>query len=79
MREQVTADRLKEFMKALATSAEAPARVYLVGGATAVLLGWRKSTIDVNLKLTPQRDEILRCLPALKERLQINIELASVP
>ncbi len=64
-------------MKALATAAKAPGRVYLVGGATSVLLGWRSSTIDVDLKLVPESDEVLRSLPALKERLQINIELAS--
>ncbi|HEY3104689.1 MAG TPA: DUF6036 family nucleotidyltransferase [Pyrinomonadaceae bacterium] len=64
-------------MKALADAAKAPARVYLVGGASAVLLGWREATIDVDLKIIPESDEILRSLPRLKERLKINIELAS--
>lgn len=77
MREKVTAARLEEFMKALASGVTEAARVYLVGGASAVLLGWRDSTIDVDLKLVPDNDEILRSLPSLKERLEINIELAS--
>lgn len=77
MREPVTADKLQKFMKALAAAAATPSRVYLVGGATSVLLGWRSSTIDVDLKLIPETDEILRSLPALKERLQVNIEFAS--
>ena len=77
MREPVTAERLQEFMKALAGAAKAVGRVYLVGGATSVLMGWRSSTIDVDLKFVPETDEVLRSLPALKERLQINIELAS--
>lgn len=77
MREPVTSERLQAFMKALAAAARAPGRVYLVGGATAVLMGWRSSTIDVDLKFVPETDEVLRSLPALKERLQINIELAS--
>ena len=64
-------------MRALAGAAKAAGRVYLVGGATSVLLGWRSSTIDVDLKFVPESDEVLRSLPALKERLQINIELAS--
>jgi hypothetical protein len=42
-----------------------------------VLLGWRDSTIDVDLKLVPEHDKLLRSLPSLKERFQINIELAS--
>ena len=77
MREALTADSLQSFMKALAVDARTPSRVYLVGGASAVLLGWRDSTIDVDLKIIPESDEILRALPRLKERLRINIELAS--
>lgn len=77
MREKVTATRLEELMKALASEHTSPVRIFLVGGATAVLLGWRDSTIDVDLKLEPDSDEILRKLPLLKERLHINIELAS--
>ena len=51
--------------------------MYLTGGATAVLYGWRSTTVDVDLRLDPERDELLRALPALKERLSINIEFAS--
>src|SRR5713226_2552717 len=77
MREPVTAKILQEFMKALAAAARTPSRVFLVGGTTSVLLGWRTSTIDLDLKIIPESDEILRSLPALKERLHLNIELAS--
>ena len=77
MREPLTSARLQTFMRVLATASKAPARVYLVGGASAVLLGWRDSTIDVDLKIIPENDELLRSLPRLKEQLKINIELAS--
>ncbi len=77
MREPLTSTSLQIFMKALAAVARTPARVYLVGGASAVLLGWRDATIDVDLKIIPESDELLRNLPLLKERLRINIELAS--
>lgn len=77
MRDKVTVARLQEFMRALGNAVAQPARIFLVGGATAVLCGWRDSTIDIDLKAIPDSDEILRNLPALKERLQINIELAS--
>jgi len=77
MRDKVTSVRVQEFMKALGNAVAAPARIFLVGGATAVLCGWRDSTIDIDLKPIPDSDEILRNLPALKERLQVNIELAS--
>ena len=77
MRQPITADNLQVFMRALAVGVKTPGRIYLVGGATAVLLGWRTSTIDIDLKIIPESDEILRSLPALKERLHVNIELAS--
>ena len=64
-------------MEALGSVAKAEVRVYLTGGATAVLSGWRQSTIDVDLKLVPEDDAILRAIPSLKETLHINVELAS--
>jgi hypothetical protein len=77
MRRAVTAERVASFMKALGASVKTPGRIFLAGGASAVLLGWRSSTIDVDLKIIPDSDEILRTLPALKERLEMNVELAS--
>jgi hypothetical protein len=66
-------------MRELGRVACAPVRVYLTGGSTAVLSGWREATIDVDLRFEPEADELLRSLPALKERLGVNIELASRP
>jgi hypothetical protein len=77
MRQKVSADRLEKFMKAVGRAGKKNARVYLVGGATAVLLGWRETTIDIDIKIVPEIDEVLRALPDLKEDLQLNVELAS--
>jgi hypothetical protein len=63
-------------MRELGDAADVAARVFLTGGATAVLLGWRTSTIDLDIRIVPESDRIFRAIPALKERLQINIELA---
>ena len=52
-------------------------RIYFTGGATAVLRGWRELTIDVNVKLIPDRDEILREISRLKEQLNLNVDLAA--
>jgi hypothetical protein len=77
MRALADADRIRQFMRALARAARSPARVYLTGGATAVLSGWRDSTIDVDIKLMPDADALLRAIPEIKESLQINVELAA--
>ena len=54
-------------MRALAKPARRPGRVYLTGGATAVLHGWRDATVDVDIKLVPDADEVLRAIPAIKD------------
>jgi hypothetical protein len=77
MRQKVTADRLAKFMESLGRGQRKKTRVYLVGGATAVLLGWRDATIDIDLKIVPEIDEALRKLPQIKEDLELNVELAS--
>ena len=77
MRREVDAGRLRAFLRALGEAARAETTVYLTGGATAILLGWRSGTVAVDLKLEPERDEILRAIPRIKEALEMNVELAS--
>lgn len=69
--------RIHRFMRALGAAATADTRVYFTGGATAVLLGWRPSTIDVDIRIVPEHDALFRAIPRLKEELEINVELAS--
>ncbi len=79
MRERVDDSRIRALARQLGRVAQRPVRLYLTGGATAVVEGWRASTIDVDLRFEPESDELLRALPALKELLDVNIELASPP
>ena len=77
MRQLTDAARLREFMRLLGRRTRAAGRVYLVGGACAVLYDWRATTIDIDLDLDPGLDALLREIPAIKEDLQVNVELAS--
>lgn len=77
MRELADAERIRAFMRALGAAATEEGVVFLTGGATAVLVGWRPTTVDVDVKLVPESDALLRALPDLKDRLQLNVELAS--
>jgi len=76
MREPLTREHLVQLMKELARSAprRGAYRVYLVGGGTAVYLGWRRSSIDVDL--CSDQDVVFRDIQQIKERLNINIEFA---
>jgi uncharacterized nucleotidyltransferase DUF6036 len=77
MRDLADAAHIQQFMEVLGRVATIEARVYLTGGATAVLHGWRASTIDVDIKVIPDQDELLREIPRLKEQLNLNVELAA--
>ena len=77
MRDVTSREKIQKFMRAFGAQAPREARLYFTGGATAVLMGWRDTTIDIDIRFNPELDELFRALPALKEELQINIELAS--
>jgi hypothetical protein len=79
VRPPVDEGRIRALARGLSRAAHVPVRVYLTGGATAVIEGWRGSTLDVDVRFEPEEDELLRELPILKERLDLNIELASPP
>lgn len=51
--------------------------MYLTGGATAVLEGWRESTADIDVRFEPDSDAALSRIAELKEKLSVNVELAS--
>jgi len=77
MRLEADRERIRRLMEAFGRAASGSVRVYLVGGTTAVLLGWRATTVDVDFVMRPEDEGILRALPSLKETLQLNLEMAS--
>ena len=77
MRVPTTPDGLRRFMVEIGRAVTEPVDVYFTGGVTAILHGWRESTIDIDLAVVPESDELLRAVPRLKETLSLNVELAS--
>lgn len=77
MREVATRERIEAFLSALAHEAPGETDVFLVGGTTAVLIGWRSSTMAIDFVMRPESDALLRAIPRLKETLHLNVELAS--
>src|SRR5512135_1281740 len=77
MRRKVTVEALWEFMRELAAAARSPGNVYFTGGATALMLGFREQTIDIDLKLDPEPAGAFEAIAVLKNRLNLNVELAS--
>ena len=77
MRSETDQAKLQAFMKALGNRVRGPGRIYLTGGATAVLHGWRPMTIDIDLKPDPEPEGFFEALAELKNELDVNVELAS--
>ena len=71
------ATKVLELMRRLGEEARGAGRVYLVGGASAVLVGWRETTVDVDLKLDPEPPGIFEAIARAKDVLDMNIELAA--
>ncbi len=76
MRRELTSEALQGLMREIARRAPGGRsyRVFLVGGGTAVLAGWRSSTIDADLHADDEA--VFRDIQDIKERLQVNVELA---
>lgn len=79
MRRPVDEARIRAFLRAIGAEAKEETRLYFTGGVTAVLYGFRTTTVDLDIRIAPERDALLRAIPSLKESLQINVELASPP
>ena len=76
MRRLVDTDRLRAFMGALGSRTDVETTCYLAGGASAVIVGWRNATVDIDVLFAPKNDQLLRAIPDLKELLEVNVELA---
>ena len=77
MREAADADRIRRLARELGRFVNSGTRMYLTGGATAVLEGWRASTVDIDVRFDPDSDEALTRIRDLKNELSVNVELAS--
>ncbi len=77
MREMTDVEKVRKFMRYLGAEARGKGRIYLVGGSSAVLLGWRMTTMDINLKLAPEPAGVFEAIARAKNALNINVELAA--
>ncbi len=77
MRPNVDQEKIERLMQALGREAKGAGCIYFTGGASALLIGWRNSTVDVDIRLDPEPPGIFQAIAKLKQELNINIELAS--
>ena len=77
MRAEADRKKIEQFMDELGRRVRGSAKIYLTGGGTAVLEGWRSMTIDLDLKAVPEPPGFYEAIADLKDRIDINVELAS--
>ena len=77
MRNEMDRAKLETFMAELGKRVRGPGTIYVTGGATALWYGWRAMTVDVDIKPDPEPAGLFEALAALKNELNINIELAA--
>lgn len=77
MRRPLDPDRLRSVLEALGRACRGPGVLYLAGGATALLEGWRDATVALDLRLDPEPEGVFAAIAGVKEALQVNVELAS--
>ena len=59
MRERASRQRVVAFMRRLEREPGARGRIYLTGGASAVLDGWRETTVDIDVELEGEAERLL--------------------
>lgn len=77
MRSTVDPEKIKQLMNILGKEARGSGSVYFTGGASALLIGWRSSTVDIDIRLDPEPSGVFQAIAKIKRELNINIELAS--
>jgi len=77
VRPPVQLQKLETLMAAMGRRVKSAGRIYLTGGATALLHGWRPMTVDVDFKADPEPAGLFEAIASLKDELSVNIELAS--
>jgi hypothetical protein len=77
MREAADRARIERVMQSLGDAADSDVLIYLTGGATAVLMGWRDSTVDIDFVAVPDSGELLRQISRIREAFHVNVEITS--
>ncbi len=80
LRQGVNQERITGFMRQLGERYHRPGRLYLVGGTSLVLEGYRQHTLDVDLSIevtADNHDDLMRALQEIMLSLDMNIEEAS--
>ena len=64
--------KVRDFLRFIGSHARG-GRVFLAGGTSAVIVGWRDHTVNVDLKLDPEPAGVFESIARAKETLDMNV------
>jgi len=64
--------KIERLMQAFGRESQGAGCIYFTGGASALLIGWRSSTVDVDIRLDPEPLGIFQAIAKLKNVLKTN-------
>jgi hypothetical protein len=66
MRSNIDPQKIDRLMQALGRESQGSGCIYFTGGVSALLIGWRSSTVDVDIRLDPEPQGIFQAIAKLK-------------
>ncbi|MFN9173947.1 MAG: hypothetical protein ACK58N_05385 [Synechocystis sp.] len=67
MRSSVDPQKIEQLMEALGKEARGSGCIYFTSGASALLIGWRSSTVGIDIRLDPEPSGIFQAIAKLKQ------------
>jgi hypothetical protein len=69
MRQTIDSQKIERLMQVLGREAQGSGCIYFTGGASALLIGWRRSTVGIDIRLDPEPPGIFQAISKLKQEL----------
>lgn len=70
MRSNIDPRKIEQLMTILGQEARGSGCIFFTGGASALLIGWRSSTVDIDIRLDPEPPGIFQAIAKLKHEYQ---------
>lgn len=66
MRQTIDSQKIERLMQVLGREAQGSGCIYFTDGASALLIGWCSSTVDIDIRLNPEPPRRLHTISKLK-------------
>ena len=68
---------VRSFMRLLGRHAQGSGTVYITGGASAAILGWRDFVVEIDVIFDTERADAVEAIARVKEDMSVNVDLAA--